>query len=164
MSVSFKNISEHIIQFDAFELKWRFTDKNFVGLPDHNLEQLKPLNKEAAKFLWDYVSEKELHKEIPFKKDFFKSVESYSILDDNENEIKIWLHEFGFPIDKPVFLSWDMRNAMIVPWEILIKYFDSFYYTSSDDLTVFDESLNWAVLFCHFDEIYFGINQDFKTQ
>ena len=48
------------------------------------------------------------------------------------------------------------------PWKIFIKYFDSFYYPGSDDLTVCDESLQWALLFYHEDEIYFGTNKDFK--
>lgn len=48
---------------------------------------------------------------------------------------------------------------MIVPWKLLVKYFDSFYY--ADDLTVIDETLSWALLFYHEDEIYFGTNKDF---
>jgi hypothetical protein len=84
------------------------------------------------------------------------------ILDGNETEIKKWLYHRGLPFDKPVFLSWDEKDAMIVPWKLLIKYFDSFYYGGSDDLTIIDQSLNWALLFFHEDEIYFGTNKDFK--
>jgi hypothetical protein len=163
MSITFNNLCEHNVPIENFGLKWRFTDGSFDRLPDNHLEQLKTLDKEAAKFLWDYITEKELHKDIPFKKDFFKTVESFSILDDNEREIKTWLYGFGIPIDKPVFLSWDKENVIIAPWEILIKYIGSFYFNSSDDLTVFDQNLDWAVLFCHFDEIYFGTNEDFKV-
>jgi hypothetical protein len=53
---------------------------------------------------------------------------------------------------------------MIVPWKLLIKYFDSFYYPSSDDLTVIDQSLNWALIFMHYDEVYFGTNKDFVAK
>ncbi len=52
---------------------------------------------------------------------------------------------------------------MIVPWKLFVNYFDSFYYAGSDDLTIFDESLNWAFLFYHEDEIYFGTNKNFTT-
>lgn len=51
---------------------------------------------------------------------------------------------------------------MIVSWKLLVKYFDSFYYSVSDDLTVIDQSLTWALLFYHEDEIYFGTNKDFQ--
>lgn len=43
----------------------------------------------------------------------------------------------------------------------MIKYWDLFYYGSSDDLTIIDDSLNWALLFHHEGVIYFGTNQDF---
>jgi hypothetical protein len=164
MNISLNNLCEHNVPIENFGLKWRFTDGSFDRLPDHHLKQLKPLDKEAAKFLWDYITEKELHKEIPFKKDFFNAVKGVSILGDNEREIKEWLCELGIPLDEHVYLSWDMENAMIVPWEILIRYLDGFYYNSSDDLTVFDQSLKWAVLFGHYDEISFGTNEDFKVR
>ena len=51
---------------------------------------------------------------------------------------------------------------MIVPWKILIKYFDDFFYGGSDDLTVIDKSLNWALLFHHESEIYFGSNEKYN--
>ena len=49
---------------------------------------------------------------------------------------------------------------MIVPWKLFIKYFDSFY--NSDDLTIIDQSLTWALLFYHESEIYFGTNNDYE--
>ena len=58
-----------------------------------------------------------------------------------------------------VYLSYQADTAIIVPWKLLIKYFDAFYY--ADDLTVIDQSLNWALLFFHEDEIYFGTNKIF---
>jgi hypothetical protein len=162
MTVNFDNILEHVIPLDDFQLKWRFTEGNYDIFPDQHLEQLKPLDKIASQFLWDYISQTNLHEDIPFKKDFFRTIDKAKIVDGNKKEIKKWLYQRGLPFDKPVFLSWDSKNSMIVPWKILIKYFDSFYYPSSDDLTVVDQSLNWALLFYHEDEIYFGTNKDFK--
>ena len=162
MSIDFDNIFQHVIPMDDFRLKWRFTEERYDKLPDQHLDQLKPLDKEAAKFLWDYIAKTNLHNDTPFKKDFFRTIDKARILDGNEKEIKKWLYHRGLPFDKPVFLSWDETNAMIVPWKLLIKYFDSFYYGGSDDLTIIDQSLNWALLFFHEDEIYFGTNKDFK--
>ncbi|MFN8277463.1 MAG: hypothetical protein U0T84_08275 [Chitinophagales bacterium] len=147
---------------DDFRLKWRFTVEKYNKLPVHHLDQLKPLDNEAAKFLWDHIAKAGLHSDTPFKKDFFRTVDKARILDGNQKEIKKWLYQRGIPFDKPVFLSWQPTEAMIVPWKLLIKYFDSFYYGSSDDLTVMDQSLNWALLFYHEGEIYFGANKDFK--
>ena len=159
MNVGFDNIFQHTIPMNDFQLKWRFTEVEYDKLPKLHLEQLKPLNDEASQFLWDYIAKTNLHSEVPFKKDFFQIVDKVEILDNNEKFIKKWLYQRGFPFDKSVFLSWQPTVAMIVPWKLLIKYFDSFYYGGSDDLTVIDQSLNWALLFFHEDEIYFGTNR-----
>jgi len=160
MTINFQNIYEHITAMDDFRLKWRFTDGKYDDLPNMHLEQLKPLDKKASEFLWNYISETNLHADTPFKTDFFKTIDKAKILEGNKKEIKKWLYQRGLPFEKDVFLSWQPTDAMIVPWKLLIKYFDSFYF--ADDLTVIDQSLNWALLFYHEDEIYFGTNTNFK--
>jgi hypothetical protein len=162
MKVDFENIDSHTIPMTDFPFKWRFIEEAYDQIPDEHLSQIRPLDKEASKYLWDYISQTGLHKDVPFKKDFFRTIDKGKILDGNEKEIKKWLYQRGLPFDKDVYLSWQPTEAMIVPWKILIKYFDSFYYGSSDDLTVIDQSLTWALLFYHEDEIYFGTNKDFE--
>jgi hypothetical protein len=159
--MDFESIRNHIIPMADFRFKWRFTEANHAQLPAIHLDQLKPLDAKASKFLWDYVLKTNLHQNVPFKKDFFRTIDKAAIKDGNEQEIKKWLYRRGLPFEKEVFLSWQPSEAMIVPWKIFVKYFDSFYYSVSDDLTVFDQSLNWALLFYHEDEIYFGTNQDY---
>jgi len=162
MKIGFDNINEQIIPIEKFQLKWRFIEEQYDKLPEIHLEQLKPLNNDASKFIWDYILSSGMHNEMPFKKDFYKTVDKARILDTNENEIKNWLYQRGLPFEKEVLLSWQPNVAMMVSWKILIKYFDSFHYGSSDDLTIIDQSLNWAILFYHEDEIYFGTNEKFK--
>jgi hypothetical protein len=161
MNIDFDNINEHIISIDSFGLKWRFTEEKYDKLPNQHLDELKPLDREASKFLWEYIAKTNLHNDTPFKKNFFQTIDKIKITEGKENEIKKWLSQRGLPFEKPVFLSWDIDNAMIVPWKFLIKYFDSFYYPASDDLTVIDQSLNWALLFHHENEIYFGASENF---
>ncbi len=163
MNIDFDNIYDHIIPINDFGLKWRFTEEQYDILPDQHIDQLKPLDKEAAKFLLDYITINDLHKDQPFKKDFFRTINYISILEGNEKEIKKWLYQRGLPFDKTVFLSWNQTDAIIVPWKLLIKYFDSFFYSGSDDLTIIDESLNWALLFSHWDVIFYGTNNEFKS-
>jgi hypothetical protein len=142
-----------------FSMKWRFTEENYNILPQLHLDQIKPLDSEAARFLSDFIAKNGLHKDFPFKKDLFRNNDKTTIGDDNEKEVKKWLYHRGIPFDKEVFLSYGRDTAIIVPWKLLIKYFDDFQY--SDDLTVIDQSLNWALLFFHEGEIYFGTNEDF---
>ena len=163
MTIDFNNICEHVIPMDDFQMKWRFTEKEYSILPNQALDLLKPLDSEASNFLWSYILKANLHDDTPFKKGFFRTIDNARILENNEKDIMKWLYNRGLPNDKLVYLSWRPTEAMIVPWKLLIKYFDSFYYSSSDDLTVIDQSLNWALLFYHDDEIYFGTKEDFKA-
>lgn len=157
MKVEFANLENAVISMDEFSLKWRFTDGKCAVLPTDHLNQLKPLNSEASKFLSDHIGQ--VHSDFPFTNKFFNVVDRTDIID--ENEVRKWLYRRGIPFKKEVYLSWSSTTAMIVPWKLLIKYFDKFYYSVSDDLTVFDESLSWALLFFHTDEVYFGTNQGF---
>lgn len=161
--IGFNNITDNLIDINSFNLKWRFTDPKYTNLPTEHLNQLKPLNKKASKFLWDYIINTKIHSDIPFKKDFFKTIDKAKISLGNEKIIKKWLYKRGFPFEKEVYLSWQPDTAMIVPWKLFVKYFDSFYYSTSDDLSIIDESLNWALLFYHEDEIYFGTNEKFES-
>lgn len=161
MSVDFDNIHEHVVPMDNFGLKWRFTEDKFDKLPDEHLQQIMPLDKEASLFLWEFILQSSLHDDVPFKKDLFRVIDKAKILDGNQDEIKKWLYQRGFAFDKLVFLSWQPTEAAIVHWKIFVKYFDSFYYGSSDDLTIIDRSLNWSLLFYHEDEIYFGTNEKY---
>jgi hypothetical protein len=155
MDIDFSNIQEHVIPMDDFALKWRFTESEYNILPDEDLNQLKPLDSDASKFLNDFIKKSKLHWDVPFTKGFFKVVNS--IYNGDRQDVIKWLTETGIQSDNRVFLSYGERWAIIVPWKLLVKYFDDFQY--ADDLTVFDEQLNWALLFFHEGEIYFGTNE-----
>ncbi|WP_194777641.1 hypothetical protein [Pararhodonellum marinum] len=162
MTINFANIQNPIIEMHDFELKWRFTEEKYDILPASNLDQIKPLSYEAADFLHQYIRSTELHADEPFKKSLFQKVEHMYILEGNEKEVKNWLYQRGIPVDKNVLVSWSKEVGVMVPWKILIEHFDSFYYAGSDDLTVLDESSAWALLFAHWDTIFFGTKENLK--
>jgi len=162
MKVDFENIYVHTVPLNNFRLKWRFTERKFNKIPEQHLALLQPLDKAAAQFLSDYIDTTDLHGDVPFKNGLFRTIDKAKVFADNQKEIKKWLYQRGLPFDKFVFLCWSQEDAMIVPWKIFIKYYDSFYYRGSDDLTVIDQTLIWGLLFYHEDEIYFGTNKDFK--
>ena len=92
-NIDFESIFQHVIPMGDFQLKWRFTEVKYDKLPDQHLDQLKPLDSEAAKFLSDYIVKTNLHNDTPFKKDFFRTIDKAKILDGNEKEIKKWLYQ-----------------------------------------------------------------------
>jgi hypothetical protein len=152
MEINFENITDHTIPINDFSLNGRFIE----NLPLADLHQLKPLNNMSSKFLDDFITTKQLHKHAPFKKGFFNKADKIKITNDNHEEVRNWLLEHGISLTQEVFLSWDTTTTMITPWKLLIQYFDDFHYTASDDLTVFDESLDWALLFSRKNVIYYG--------
>ncbi|MTI31455.1 hypothetical protein [Xanthovirga aplysinae] len=160
--MNFNEIDNHIIPMKAFKLNWRFTERKYDLLPEKHLNELKPLDNEASEFLDKYISKVELHNQFPFKRGFFKNIDKAEILEENEKEIRKWLYRRALPFDKTVLLSWDGDTSMKTKWKFVLKYWDSVFYVGSDDLTVFDESLEWALLFFHENEIYWGTNKKYK--
>lgn len=162
MTINFNNITEDVIPTNEFRLKHRFTNENYEKLPDSHFNQLRPLGKKGSHFLWNHTLKSDLHGNAPFRKDFFRKIEKARISEGREKEIKLWLYQRGIPFEKPVYLSGQPTEAMIVPWKLLIKYFDHFHNCNFGDLTVMDQSLDLALLFDHQHEIYFGSNAHVK--
>ena len=93
MKPSFENIADFEISMDDFRLYWRFTDEKYDKLPEQHLNQLIPLRKDASMFLWNFVKDSNFHKDIPFNKDFFTTIDKAKIFEGNEKEIKKWLYQ-----------------------------------------------------------------------
>jgi hypothetical protein len=162
MTINFNNIFDDVIPMNQFRLKCRFLNEQYPGLPETHLQQLKPLGKKGSGFLWDYTMQSNLHANTPFKKDFFQKIDKASIRDGKQKEFQKWLYDRDLPFEKPVFLSWRPTEAMIVPWKLLVKYFDYFNDCTPGDLTVIDQSLNWALFFYQENEVYFGTKSCFN--
>lgn len=158
--VTLDTIENYTTPMERFPLRWRFTDEEYNVLPPVHLAQVRPLEPEAARLLWSMTITLGIHEGTPYGADFFERVEGLLIPEGSEDEkvVKKWLYQRGLPFDKPVFLSWQPDLAVITTWKILVKYWSDFYYPISDDLSVFDRSLTWALLFFHEDELYFGAN------
>ncbi|MCK7591057.1 hypothetical protein M0G43_10770 [Subsaxibacter sp. CAU 1640] len=148
---------------DEFILNWRFTDENYDLLSEQHLAELKPLDEDGAKFLATYLNDCGIHDQLPFKAGLFRNFDETYILNGNEKEITKWLYRRALPFDKEVYLSWDNQIGMITKWKFVVKYWDSLFYGGPDDLTVFDQSLEWALFFFHEDIIYFGTNKEYQT-
>jgi len=159
MAIDFTNLGDHITSLERFQAKWRMIDDLYGAIPDEYKKLLKPMDVDASRFLWNYLDIKNLHYDIPFKKDFFSTIDKTKVMQDDQHEIKEWLYQRGLPFEKEVFLCWQPTEAMIVPWKLLLKYFDHF---GAGDLTIFEPNLQWAILYYQEEEIYFGSKKDFK--
>jgi hypothetical protein len=154
------------IPMKDFARKWRFIDPKYDVLPPDHLTQVRPLNAQSAETIGQFTGDSDLHRDFPFRDGFFRSIESILIDDSHDSHvnpdevarIRKWLYRRGIPFQRNIFLSWNHDCAVVTNWKMLVKYWSSFYYPASYDLTVLDESLEWAVLFFHEGAIYFGTN------
>ena len=157
--VTLENIEQHTIPFDQFELKWRFTEEKYNVLPPHHLEQIRPLDRPASKMLNDLTN-------TMFGKGFrlsptrFLHIERVGYVNSlaGEQETKKWLYRRGLPLDKEVYVSWLPDCAAITNWKMIVKYWSDFEY--ADDLVIVDKTLDWALVFYHYDQIEFGTNAE----
>ena len=161
--MTFQELSNHIIPMSEFRLKWRFTEEKYDCLPEQHLNELKPLDKVGAEFLSDYLDNSRVHSQMPFTNGLFINLDKTKILDKNNKLITKWLYQRALPFDKEVYLCWDNSDGMITKWKYVVKYWDAIFYGGSDDLTVFDQSLEWCLLFFHENEIYFGTNKNYNS-
>jgi hypothetical protein len=148
---------------DQFALKWRFTDPRYDVLPAIHLAQVKPLAPPDARRLWDLILHANVHDDFPFTDGYFRSVVSTMIGDSHDDpeegrRVRKWLYQRGIPFRQRIWLSYQPEEAIETTWKMLVKYWTAFYYPISDDLTVIDGSFNWALLFFHEHEMYFGSN------
>ncbi len=160
--MTFEDLNKHIIPMTEFTLKWRFTEEKYDCLPEQHLIELKPLDEVGAEFLADYLSDCKIHSEFPFKNGLFRNLDKTEILENKEKNVTKWLYQRAIPFDKEVYLSWDGNNGMVTKWKFVVKYWNSLFYGGADDLTIFDQSLEWTLLFFHEDEIHFGTNKDYE--
>lgn len=136
-----------------FPLAWRWTDKEHTVLPDHALSHISPQDPEQAQSL-HRLSLQFLGSDSLSPQQF--TIEQLSLGTQEPQPITNWLHEKHQQQETQVFLSWAQDMAVITNWGILTKYWQDFYYPSSDDLVVWPEHLGWAVLFHHAEFIQFG--------
>ena len=153
--MNFIELDNHILEMNNFILRWRFNKIDKL-----QLREIFPFNKFASEYLSDFISNAKLHEQIPFSANFFKTLENIRIEENNNEEIKQWLSSRKLSLQKTVYLSWDNETAIKTNWNTVINLWNSFFYSSSDDLTIFDESLEWSILFFHENTIYWGINRN----
>ena len=163
--LTLENIEQHTIPFDQFRYKWRFTEEKYNVLPAHHMEQIRPLDKEAARLLVDITVGSGNFDKWPLGNPSFRHVEQVQMPDILEDEqlIKKWLFQRGLPFEREVFTSWDNESAAITTWKMVVKYWSDFAYPF-DDLIVVDKSLNWVLLFYHEGIVVFGTNKERSSE
>ena len=134
---------------------------DYDRLPGSHKEQILFLDAAATKFIYEYLSSAKLVGEDisdPFSKGNFKTVEKFNDLadtDESRQRLKKWLFKRGIAFRTWVYVLPNYnRHPILMTWKMVIKYsFDLFF---NDDVTIFDDSLNWCLFYFHHNILFFG--------
>jgi hypothetical protein len=158
VEINYQNFLRQTISIEDFCLRSKFTLEDFAEIPNVHRNQIKPLTLQSTEEIAYFI--RHLHTNVPFQKGLFQFIDKAKILKGNETQIKKWFYRRGLSFDQKIILYIDDNNSFLLTWKIFIKYFKIFY-LYRDDISVFEESLDWALLVYHEDEIYFGTNKSF---
>lgn len=146
------------IPMDAFHMKWRFTDSRYDLLPADHLAQILPVAAADARELNLRIRAAELTTRP------FCSVERTAINESADelaegSRIRDWLYRRGVPFQQRIWLSYGGDSAVETTWKMLVEYWNAFWYPSSDDLVVVDESFRWVLTFHHEGGVAFAMDE-----
>lgn len=142
---------------------WNFIGsvKEFDNLPETHKEQILFLEKAAGKYIFEFASIANLTTGgfwDPFIKGNFKTVEEFDKLYENEEgkqALKKWLFNRGIPFQAWVFVLMEAyETPMLMTWKMLIKYSDYIFF--GQDTMIFDNTLNWCLVYFHEHKMFFG--------
>jgi hypothetical protein len=140
------------------------------SISQEHKDQIFFLNDKASEFIGNYIeSSKMITGPVwkPFNERYFKIIEEFDVTENCEKEIKKWLHNKAIPFDKIVYIEGDRSGQSIaLTWKMVIKYWEGLFF--SDDIIIFDETLNWGLFYFHEDKLFFGnekiYNKEFEYQ
>ena len=134
-------------------LAWRWTDPEHAVLPDDVLDRMVPFPPEKAAELFKHSCA--FNGRDGLSTDLFE-VRVISSGSMSPAEGRAWLCSQQPDTDAKVFLSWQPNTAIMTTWGVFTDYWGEFCYGASDDLNVWPEDEQWALLFHHEDEFHFG--------
>jgi len=158
MKISLENIEEFNLPFADYIANWIFTDENEELASQEHQDQIFPLTKEAANFLWDY----EMKVGIETSEKYFRSVSTFNSEFSDQQKIKKYLYNLGIPFDQKTFIAQQPDTAFVLTWKMVIKYSHNLFF--AHDQSVWDKTLNWKLEFHHDGEFTFGKNLIYDGQ
>ncbi len=150
MNLSLDNIEEFKVPLNTFISKWLFTDENNKLASKEHQDQIFPLGKEAANFLWNY----EMKIGIECSKKYFKNVSTFESAFFDNSSIKKYLYNLGIPFGQKVFMAMQPDTGFVLTWKMVIKYSHRLFW--ANDQSVWDRTLNWKLEFHHDGEFTYG--------
>jgi len=132
----------------------------FETLPETHKDQILFLDKAAANYIFEFSEAAHLTTGgfwDPFEKGNFKYVEEYGDFSgsgESRQRLNKWLYHRGIAFRTWVFVLSNNDHPVLTTWKMVIKYSDTIF--GIDDVMIFDQTLNWCLIFFHEDRMFFG--------
>lgn len=157
------NIAEllgHTKHIDDFELKCRFTEEEYKILPPNDLSEIHPLSEHGEKILYRQINELRLRSGFQLNEKYFTSIIELNMKRNAHADIMNWFDDLLIESNREIILIWDSWGVVITKWRVFQKYYEDFFFPVSDDLTIIDGSINWALYLNHDENMFYGRNDD----
>lgn len=159
--LKFDQLEMHSIELKNHQMKWLFECDEGMLPPQEHLDQIYPLNHEAANYLWNFESLIRIHKFYPEVTRYFNEVIEFENIDRNEKKLKKWLFTTGIPFKTKVCLTFRPDLGFVLTWKMVIKYCSKLFF--AHDLVIFDNTLNWGLYYHHDEKFHFGKNRIYNS-
>jgi hypothetical protein len=132
--------------FPSSGYAWRWRDPKYDVLPDDVLRSIRALRRDKAQ---------QFFRPSLLIDEWIRDRPAREIGTDAHDErlVSEWLRECGADTDM-VIASWSEDEAVYLPWMVFRKYWSSFCYPSSDDVTVWPPDERWGLSFSHSGTFY----------
>ena len=143
-------------------------EENYGPLPDVHLESICRVNSADTGRLNSWLGR--LLPQTSMDQLGFPNSEVFRIADENWNTadgvqaVREWLHDRGVPYKTTVFAFYDQDQVLMMPWRLLLKYWDAFAWRVGYSMIATDLSCQWACMFHHENVIEFGAYPENTTE
>ncbi len=141
--------STDLIPIGDFAYAWRITDEKWDCLSSDVLQHIRPLTLQRGSLVSEQAGT------FRYGGPFYVNTTHYHVTSDcscrvdnsvgYENKVNHWLSQLPINPNEAVYVSWSNDVAIVTDWGTYKVTWDSLWYL--DVLAVFDDSLEWAVLF-----------------
>jgi hypothetical protein len=130
---------------------WRWRDRTYDVLPDDVLRLIRAVRRDTAQqyFQESLVVDRWIRD---------RPTREIDIDAHDEDSVPEWLRECAMD-GAMVIASWSDAEALYLPWTVFTKYWSSFCYPSSDDVTVWSLDEQSGVSFTHSGTFYWRAEQ-----
>ena len=160
--ISFENLKENSVDFpNVWTFLW--SPEEAQKIPEEHKDQIFFLNEKASGFISEYFESSKISDNWvePINKHYFQNIQKFK--PNTAEDLKKWLFNRKIPFDNFVFLNLDRSNHIVMlTWKMVIKYTEGIFF--SEDVFIFDKSLNWCLFFSHDDEFTFGSEKNYDKE